>query len=114
MRSLRALKSATSVPDADASRGIEAQDVNIITLADKNRKATVFPEQVGPENKETNTAKDFEAKIMEKIQPIAYIPVIVSVLNKQQGAQAIERPLKCTTTSAAKSQPAERHHVEGD
>ncbi|WP_426058778.1 ribosome biogenesis GTPase Der [Hymenobacter sp. B1770] len=94
MRSLRALEECdVCIVMLDASRGIEAQDVNIITLADKNRKGIVILVNKWDlvENKETNTAKDFEAKILEKIAPIAYIPVIfVSVLNKQRVHKAIE------------------------
>jgi GTP-binding protein len=81
----------------DASRGIEAQDVNIITLADKNRKGIVILVNKWDlvENKETNTAKDFEAKILEKIAPIAYIPVVfISVLNKQRVHKAIETAIE--------------------
>ena len=94
MRSLRALEEAdVCIVMLDASRGIEAQDVNIIALADKNRKGIVILVNKWDlvENKETNTAKDFEAKILEKIAPIAYIPVIfISVLNKQRVHKAIE------------------------
>ncbi|GAC1591195.1 MAG: ribosome biogenesis GTPase Der [Hymenobacter sp.] len=94
MRSLRALEECdVCIVMLDASRGIEAQDVNIITLADKNRKGIVILVNKWDlvENKETNTAKDFEAKILEKIAPIAYIPVIfISVLNKQRVHKAIE------------------------
>ena len=94
MRSLRALEECdVCIVMLDASRGVEAQDVNIISLADKNRKGIVILVNKWDlvENKETNTAKDFEAKILEKIAPIAYIPVIfISVLNKQRVHKAIE------------------------
>ncbi|GAA3985423.1 ribosome biogenesis GTPase Der [Hymenobacter antarcticus] len=98
MRSLRALEECdVCIVMLDASRGIEAQDVNIITLADKNRKGIVILVNKWDlvENKETNTSKDFEAKILEKIAPIAYIPVIfVSVLNKQRVHKAIETAIE--------------------
>ena len=98
MRSLRALEECdVCIVMLDASRGVEAQDVNIITLADKNRKGIVILVNKWDlvENKETNTAKDFEAKIMEKIAPIAYIPVIfISVLNKQRVHKAIETAIE--------------------
>ena len=94
MRSLRALEEAdVCIVMLDASRGIEAQDVNIIALADKNRKGIVILVNKWDliEDKDTHTAKEFEAKIMEKIAPIAYPPVIfVSVLNKQRVHKAIE------------------------
>jgi GTP-binding protein len=98
MRSLRALEECdVCIVMLDASRGIEAQDVNIITLADKNRKGIVILVNKWDlvENKETNTSKDFEAKILEKIAPIAYIPVVfISVLNKQRVHKAIETAIE--------------------
>ena len=98
MRSLRALEeSDVCIVMLDASRGIEAQDVNIITLADKNRKGIVILVNKWDliEDKDTNTAKEFEAKILEKIAPIAYIPVIfISVLNKQRVHKAIETAIE--------------------
>lgn len=98
MRSLRALEEAdVCIVMLDASRGIEAQDVNIITLADKNRKGIVILVNKWDliEDKDTNTAKEFEAKILEKIAPIAYIPVIfISVLNKQRVHKAIETAIE--------------------
>jgi GTP-binding protein len=98
MRSLRALEEAdVCIVMLDASRGIEAQDVNIITLADKNRKGIVILVNKWDlvENKDTNTAKEFEAKILEKIAPISYIPIIfVSVLNKQRVHKAIETAIE--------------------
>jgi GTP-binding protein len=98
MRSLRALEECdVCIVMLDASRGIEAQDVNIITLADKNRKGIVILVNKWDlvEDKNTNTAKEFEAKILEKIAPIAYIPVIfVSVLNKQRVHKAIETAIE--------------------
>ena len=98
MRSLRALEECdVCIVMLDASRGIEAQDVNIITLADKNRKGIVILVNKWDlvEDKQTNTAKDFEAKILEKLAPIAYIPVIfISVLNKQRVHKAIETAIE--------------------
>ncbi len=98
MRSLRALEECdVCIVMLDASRGIEAQDVNIITLADKNRKGIVILVNKWDlvEDKDTNTAKEFEAKILEKIAPISYIPVIfISVLNKQRVHKAIETAIE--------------------
>jgi GTP-binding protein len=98
MRSLRALEEAdVCIVMLDATRGIEAQDVNIITLADKNRKGIVILVNKWDlvEDKQTNTAKEFETKIMEKLAPIAYPPVIfVSVLNKQRVHKAIETAIE--------------------
>lgn len=46
---------------------------------------------MGPLEKETNTAKDFEAKIKEKVAPFNDIPVLfISVLEKQRIFKALE------------------------
>ena len=106
MRSLRALEECdVCIVMLDASRGIEAQDVNIITLADKNRKGIVILVNKWDlvEGKDTNTAKEFEARILEKIAPIAYIPVIfISVLNKQRVHKAIETAIEVYTNKRRK------------
>ena len=98
MRALRALEDCdVCIVMLDATRSIEAQDVNIIALADKNRKGIVILVNKWDliEDKETNTAKEFEAKIMEKIAPIAYPPVVfISVLNKQRVLKAIETAIQ--------------------
>ncbi len=98
MRSLRALEECdVCVVMLDATRGIESQDVSIIALADKNRKGVVILVNKWDlvEDKETNTAKEFEARIMEKLAPIAYPPVIfVSVLTKQRVHKAIETAIQ--------------------
>ena len=94
LRSIRALEeSDVCLVMLDATRGIEAQDLNIIGLADKNRKGVVILVNKWDliEDKQTNTAKEFEDKIREKIAPISYPPIIfVSVLNKQRVHKAIE------------------------
>ena len=94
LRAIRAMEeSDVCVVLLDATRGIEAQDVNIIALADKNRKGIVILVNKWDliEDKETNTAKEFEDKILEKIAPISYPPILfISVLTKQRVHKAIE------------------------
>ncbi|RSK42929.1 ribosome biogenesis GTPase Der [Hymenobacter perfusus] len=115
LRSIRALEEADiCVVMLDATRGIEAQDVNIIGLADKNRKGIVILVNKWDliENKETNTAKEFEAKIMEKIAPIAYPPVIfVSVLTKQRVHKAIETAIEVYENKRRKIPTSELNEV---
>jgi len=115
MRSLRALEECdVCIVMLDATRSIEAQDVNIIALADKNRKGVVILVNKWDliENKETNTAKEFEAKIMEKIAPIAYPPVIfVSVLNKQRVHKAIEMAIEVVANKRRKIPTSQLNEV---
>lgn len=93
MRSVRALEDAdVCIVMLDATRGIEAQDVNIITLAEKNRKGIVIlVNKWDLVEKDTNSTKEFEEEILSKIAPIKYVPVIfTSVLTKQRIHKAIE------------------------
>ncbi|WP_179197670.1 ribosome biogenesis GTPase Der [Hymenobacter crusticola] len=98
LRAIRAMEeSDVCVVMLDATRGIEAQDVNIISLADKNRKGIVILVNKWDliEDKQTNTAKEFEEKIREKIAPISYPPIVfISVLNKQRVHKAIETAIE--------------------
>ncbi len=94
LRSIRAMEeSDVCIVMLDATRGIEAQDVNIIGLADRNRKGIVIVVNKWDliEDKQTNTIKEFEEQIREKIAPISYPPIIfTSVLTKQRVHKAIE------------------------
>jgi GTPase len=93
LRSIRALEdSDICVMMLDATRGIEAQDMNIIGLADKNRKGLVIlVNKWDLVEKETNTVRDMEKAILDRIAPIAYPPIVfISVENKQRVHKAIE------------------------
>lgn len=93
MRSVRALEDAdVCIVMLDATRGIEAQDVNIITLAEKNRKGIVIlVNKWDLVEKDTHSTKKFEEDILDRIAPIKYVPVIfTSVLTKQRIHKAVE------------------------
>ncbi|TXK37239.1 ribosome biogenesis GTPase Der [Pontibacter qinzhouensis] len=97
MRSLRALEDAdVCIIILDATRGIEAQDVNLISLAEKNRKGIVIlVNKWDLVEKNTNSTKEFEEEILEKIAPIKYVPVIfTSVVTKQRVHKAIETAME--------------------
>jgi GTP-binding protein len=98
MRSIRALEEAdVCVVMVDATRGLEAQDVNIIGLADKNKKGVVILVNKWDliENKETNTTKEFEEMIYDKLGSMTYMPIIfTSVLTKQRVHKAIEKVIE--------------------
>lgn len=97
MRSIRVLEdSDVCIVMLDATRGIESQDVNIIGLAEKNRKGIVIlVNKWDLIEKDTNTAKRFMEEINEKIKPMDYIPIIfISVLTKQRIFQAIEKAIE--------------------
>ena len=93
LRSVRALEEAdVCIVILDAPRGIEAQDVNIIALAEKNRKGIVIlVNKWDLVEKDTHTTKKFEEEIYSRIAPIAYVPIIfTSVVTKQRIHKAIE------------------------
>jgi GTP-binding protein len=97
LRSIRALEeSDVCIIMLDATRGIEAQDLNIIALAEKNRKGIVIlVNKWDLIEKETNTSREYEAAIREKIAPIDYTPIIfVSVISKQRVHKAIETAIQ--------------------
>ena len=93
LRSLQALQdSDICIIVVDAERGLEAQDVNLIGLADKYRKGTmIMVNKWDLIEKENNTAAKIKEQIKEKLGPMAYIPIIfTSVINKQRIFQSIE------------------------
>ncbi len=93
LRAIRAMElSDVVLVMLDATRGIEAQDVNIIALADRHKKGIVIlVNKWDLVEKETNSTKKFEEQIYEKIAPMTYPPIIfTSVLTKQRVLKAIE------------------------
>ena len=98
LRSVKALEdSDICIVMIDATRGIEAQDVSIISLAERNKKGIVILVNKWDliENKETNTSEQFKKEIYERIKPIDYVPIIfVSCVTKQRIFQAIEKAIE--------------------
>ncbi|WP_345370428.1 ribosome biogenesis GTPase Der [Algivirga pacifica] len=97
MRSIKAIENAdVCVMIVDASRGMEAQDVNIINLAHKNKKGLVIMvNKWDLIEKETNTARDFEREIRSKIPHLNFVPIIfTSVLTKQRVMKVMEKAVE--------------------
>jgi GTPase len=94
MRSLRTLETADVVVLViDAMQGLDAQDVSLFYLAEKNNKGIVILVNKWDlmENKETNSARDYEAMLKQKLEPFTDIPVLfVSALTKQRVHKAVE------------------------
>jgi GTP-binding protein len=96
LRAIQALQdSDVCIVVLDAQNGIESQDMNIIGLAHKYKKGIIIMvNKWDLIEKETNTARDFERQIAEKLGVLSYIPVIfTSVLNKQRIFQTVELAL---------------------
>jgi len=83
----------------DATQGIESQDLSILSLVEKNRKGlAILVNKWDLIEKTTNTARDFEEKIREKIAPFRDIPILfISVLDKQRILKAVELAMQVYT-----------------
>lgn len=93
MRSIRAIENSdVCLLLIDATQGFEAQDINIFSLAQKNHKGIVIVvNKWDLIEKETNTHKDFEQQIRQRIAPFDDVPIVfTSVLNKQSIFKTIE------------------------
>jgi GTP-binding protein len=79
----------------DAEKGIAQQDLNIFSLAVKKGKGVVvLVNKWDLVNKETNTARDYEAKLKEKLAPFTDVPVLfISAKEKTRIFKAIELAL---------------------
>jgi GTP-binding protein len=81
----------------DAEKGVTAQDVSIFALAAKKGKGIVLLVNKWDtvEKKETNTARDYEKAIKEKIAPFTDVPVIfISATEKQRIFQGMEKAIE--------------------
>lgn len=97
MRAIKALEEAdVCFLMIDATMGVESQDLNIFRLAQKrNKGVVVLINKWDLVDKETNTARDFENVVKDKLSPFNDVPIIfVSALNKQRIFKAIEAGLE--------------------
>lgn len=94
MRSVKAIENCDVVVlMIDATLGLESQDLNIFHLAERNRKGIVIVVNKWDlvENKETNSIKEYEAKIKKELAPFVDVPIVfVSVLTKQRILKVME------------------------
>ena len=93
MRAIRAIEEAdVCLLLIDAQLGLEAQDVNIFGLAKKRNKGVVIlVNKWDAVEKETNTARDYEAEIKRRIAPFSDVPILfISAMEKQRIFKAIE------------------------
>lgn len=76
----------------DAKLGMEAQDVNIFRLAERNKKGVVIlVNKWDLIEKQNLTVKEFEEQIKEKIAPFVDVPIVfISALNKQRILRVLE------------------------
>lgn len=94
LRSLKSLEeSDVCIVILDAERGIESQDVNIISLADRQGKGIlIMVNKWDLLEKDSKTSDKYKKDILDKLAPIDYAPIIfASALNKQRIFQVIEK-----------------------
>jgi len=87
MRSVRAIENAdVCVIVIDAQHGMETQDLNIFSLAQRNNKGVVvMVNKWDLVEKETNTHLAYENEIKEKIAPFTDVPIyFISAIQKQR------------------------------
>lgn len=80
----------------DAEKGITAQDLNIFSLAAKKGKGiVVLVNKWDVMKKETNTARDYEKSLKQKLAPFNDVPILfISATEKLRIFQAMEAALK--------------------
>jgi GTP-binding protein len=93
MRAIRAIEDCdVCLLLIDAQSGLEAQDHNILRLAQRRNKGVVIlVNKWDLLEKETNTARDFEAAIKERIAPFVDVPILfISALDKTRIFKTVE------------------------
>ena len=94
LRSIKAIEECdVAVLMLDATMGIESQDLSILSSVTASYKGLVIFVNKWDlvQDKEANSARDYEANIMERIAPLSGVPVIFgSALEKQRILKTLE------------------------
>lgn len=117
MRAIRAIEeSDVCFLMIDAQTGAEAQDLSIFSLAKKRNKGiVVLVNKWDLVEKETNTARDFEKELKQKLAPFVDLPIIfISALEKQRIFKAIEAGLEVYENRTQKIRTSVLNEVIGD
>ncbi len=94
LRSLQALEDCDiAVILLDATQGLEAQDMNIIGMADRAKKGiVVMMNKWDLVEKDTKTAQEMTKAIHQRLAPVDYFPIVfTSVTEKQRIFQVVEK-----------------------
>jgi GTP-binding protein len=97
LRSIQALQdSDVCIFILDAERGIESQDMSIISLAQKYTKGMIIMvNKWDLIEKENNTSEQMRKEIVSKMGLLDFVPIIfTSVIKKQRIFQAIEKAIE--------------------
>jgi GTP-binding protein len=93
MRTIKALEECDiCLLILDATQSFDAQDKSIFHLAEKNRKGVVvLVNKWDLVEKETQTMKEYEENLREKLMPFRDVPIVfMSALTKQRVLKALE------------------------
>ena len=97
LRSVRAIENSdVCILMLDASQGLEQQDLNIFGLIQRNNKGVVIVvNKWDLIEKNTNTHKEYEQLIRDRIAPFSDVPIVfTSVINKQRIYKVLETARK--------------------
>lgn len=114
MRSIRAIEdSDVCILMLDATRGMEAQDVSIFHLIERNKKGVVLLvnkwDLVEKDNSSTIT---FTKAIKERIAPFVDVPIVfISALTKQRILKALETAVEVYENRTKKVKTSELNEV---
>jgi len=114
MRSIRAIEdSDVCILILDATRGMEAQDVSIFHLIDRNKKGLVILvnkwDLIEKDNASTN---EFTKQIKERIAPFVDVPIMfISALSKQRILKALETAVEVYENRSKKIKTSELNDV---
>jgi GTP-binding protein len=114
MRSIRAIEdSDVCILMLDATRGMEAQDVSIFHLIERNKKGVVLLvnkwDLVEKDNSSTIT---FTKAIKERIAPFVDVPIVfISALTKQRILKALETAVEVYENRTKKIKTSELNEV---
>jgi GTP-binding protein len=114
LRSIKAMEEAdVCLLMLDATAGIEAQDLSILGLIQKRKKGVVIVvNKWDLIQKETNTARDFEKRLKEKMAPFTDVPVLfTSVHEKQRIFKTVETALEVYENRSRKIKTSELNDV---
>ncbi|MEI9946679.1 MAG: ribosome biogenesis GTPase Der [Chitinophagaceae bacterium] len=97
----------------DAEKGIGQQDLNIFSLATRKGKGVVvLVNKWDLMTKETNTAKEYETKLKERLAPFSDVPVLfISATEKTRIFKAIEIALEVYDNRQRKVSTSELNKV---
>jgi GTP-binding protein len=114
MRSIRAIEdSDVCILILDATRGMEAQDVSIFHLIDRNKKGLVILVNKWDLVEKTNSSTiEFTKQIKERIAPFVDVPIMfISALTKQRILKALETAVEVYENREKKVKTSELNEV---